>query len=58
MDVVALAQQHGFEVVGLTSGAPLVEALDALRAWCAAGYAGDLAWMTRDPAQRADPASG
>lgn len=57
MDVVALAQQHGFEVVGLTSGAPLVEALEALRAWCAAGYAGDLAWMTRDPAQRADPAT-
>lgn len=55
MDVARLASLHGFTVVGVTTGEPLVEALEALTAWCAAGCAGDLGWMTRDPAQRADP---
>ena len=49
------ASVHGFEVVGVSSGAPLVEALARLEHWCAAGHAADLHWMTREPPQRADP---
>ncbi len=49
------ASLHGFEVVGVSGGAPLAEALARLERWCAAGHAADLAWMTREPPQRADP---
>ena len=57
MDLPSIAGAHGFELVGVTTGAPLLDALDALRRWCAAGHAADLGWMTRDPRQRADPAT-
>jgi len=50
-----IASVHGFEVVGVSSGAPLVEALARLEHWCASGHGADLHWMTRDPPQRADP---
>jgi len=49
-----IAGRHGFDVVGVTSGAPLEEALVALEAWCAAGYEGSMGYLSRDPPQRAD----
>jgi epoxyqueuosine reductase len=57
VDLTAIARAHGFHLVGVTTGAPLLDALEALRRWCAAGHAADLGWMTRDPRQRADPAT-
>ncbi len=57
MDVARLAAGLGFSLVGVTTGEPLREALAALDAWCRAGHAGGLGWMTRDPAQRADPST-
>ncbi|MDA1194642.1 MAG: tRNA epoxyqueuosine(34) reductase QueG [Planctomycetota bacterium] len=50
-----LAARHGFDVVGVTSGAPLTDALDALVDWCAQGYEGSMGYLSRDPPQRADP---
>ncbi len=48
------AATFGFEVVGVTSSAPLDEALVKLESWAAAGHGADLHYMTRDPPQRAD----
>lgn len=50
-----LAARHGFHVVGVTSAAPLTEALARLDAWSAAGHAADMRWMVRNPPERADP---
>ncbi len=49
-----MATRHGFEVVGVTSGAPLEDALAALETWCARGYEGSMGYLSRDPPQRAD----
>jgi epoxyqueuosine reductase len=57
MDLAAVARAHGFHLVAATSGEPLRDALAALERWCAEGHAADLGWMTRDPRQRADPAT-
>jgi epoxyqueuosine reductase len=57
VDVARIARAHGFDLVAVTTGEPLREALEALTAWCRDGHAADLAWMTRDPRQRADPAT-
>jgi len=48
-----LAASHGFEVVGVTSGAVLEEALARLTTWCDRGYAGSMGYLHRDPPQRA-----
>lgn len=48
------AARHGFDVVGVTSGAPLQDALAALTAWCDAGHEGSMGYLSRDPPQRAD----
>ncbi|MDF1702260.1 MAG: tRNA epoxyqueuosine(34) reductase QueG, partial [Planctomycetota bacterium] len=49
------AAAQGFEVVGVLSAEPLVEALQALRRWCEQGYEGSMGYLSRDPPQRADP---
>lgn len=49
------ANALGFDVVGVTSGQPVSDALAALEAWCAAGYQADLAWMARNPVERTTP---
>jgi len=51
----ALAHNHGFTVVGVTSGAVLEEALVHLTAWCEANRHASMAWMARNPSERADP---
>ena len=53
--VAAVARAHGFDLIGVTTAEPLAAALAALTAWCSDGHAADLAWMTRNPPQRADP---
>ncbi len=53
-DIHTLARLRGFDVVGVTSGAPLEEALGPLRAWCEQGYEGEMGYLSRDPPQRAD----
>ena len=50
-----VAADHGFEVVGVTSAAPLEDALTALRSWWDAGHGADLDYMGRNPPERADP---
>ena len=49
------AAEHGFLVAGVAPAAPLPEALDRLRAYCDAGHAGEMGWLSRNPPQRADP---
>jgi len=49
------AAEHGFEVVGVTSAAPLDDALRALTDWWNAGHGADLGYMGRNPPERADP---
>ncbi len=52
--VFETAASFGFDVVGVTSAAPLDEALVKLESWTSAGHGADLHYMTRDPPQRAD----
>jgi len=53
-EVKAAARRAGFDLVGIApaSGWPQAARLED---WVAAGYAGEMAYMTRDPAARADP---
>jgi len=50
-----LAALHGFAVVGVSTAELLAEALVSLERWWAAGHGADLAWMGRNPPERADP---
>jgi epoxyqueuosine reductase len=52
--VQAIAAEHGFSVVGVTSAEPLEEALRRLTAWSEAGHGGEMGYMTRNPPERAD----
>ncbi|MGZ8844283.1 MAG: epoxyqueuosine reductase, partial [Pyrinomonadaceae bacterium] len=45
----------GFSKVGVVRAEPLAEEAVRLREWLARGYQGEMLWMERDPAQRADP---
>lgn len=45
----------GFDLVGFTPADPLPQHEQALRAWLSAGYAGEMAYMARDPSRRANP---
>jgi len=45
----------GFAGVGIVRAGPLAEAEVRLREWLARGFHGEMKWMERDPAQRADP---
>lgn len=48
------ACELGFDLVGITSAAPLAHA-GRYRAWVAQGFAGDMGYMCRDVEKRADP---
>jgi len=45
----------GFDLVGFSSADPSPEHEQALQAWITAGYAGEMAYMARDPSRRANP---
>lgn len=49
------ARQLGFEVAGITSVAPLISDDEHYRAWCDAGWAAGMAYMTRRPELLAHP---
>jgi epoxyqueuosine reductase len=49
------ALQLGFSKVGVTRAENLSTEYDHLHEWLARGYQGEMKWMERDPAQRADP---
>jgi len=49
------ALQLGFSKVGVTRAENLSIEYDHLHEWLARGYQGEMKWMERDPAQRADP---
>ena len=49
------ARQLGFSKVGIARAENLSTELDRLQEWLARGYHGEMRWMERDPAQRADP---
>jgi epoxyqueuosine reductase len=50
----AKARELGFDLVGITSAAPLAHA-GRYRAWVAQSFAGDMAYMYRNVEKRADP---
>jgi epoxyqueuosine reductase len=49
------ALELGFSKVGFTRAEVLSDQETHLREWLARGYHGEMKWMERDPAQRADP---
>jgi epoxyqueuosine reductase len=49
------ARRIGFEVVSITSATPLARDDHAFRAWCDAGYAAGMGYMTRRPELHARP---
>ena len=49
-----LALQIGFSKVGIVRAEQLPEG-ELLKKWLARGFNGEMAWMARDPEQRADP---
>src|SRR5689334_13381447 len=49
------ALQLGFSKVGVARPESLSSELNHLHEWLARGYQGEMKWMERDPAQRADP---
>ena len=49
------ALQMGFSKVGFARAEILSDPEARLREWLARGYHGEMKWMERDPAQRADP---
>jgi epoxyqueuosine reductase len=49
------ALQLGFSKVGFARAEMLADQEKNLREWLARGYQGEMKWMERDPAQRADP---
>jgi epoxyqueuosine reductase len=53
--IKAAARELGFEVAGITSVAPLAGDDEHYRAWMAAGFAADMAYMTRRPELLAHP---
>jgi epoxyqueuosine reductase len=53
--IKAVAMDLGFDLVGITSAAPLAQG-GRLRAWVAQGFAGEMGYMSRDVEKRIDPA--
>jgi epoxyqueuosine reductase len=49
------ALELGFAKVGIAPPESLETELDQLQQWLARGFHGEMKWMERDPAQRADP---
>lgn len=54
--LAARARELGCAALGVTTAAPLLDRA-RLKRWLAAGYAGDLEYLHRQPDRRADPAS-
>ncbi len=53
--IKARALEIGFSKVGIARAENLSAEYDRLQDWLARGYHGEMRWMERDPAQRADP---
>ncbi len=53
--VKRLAAACGFDLCGITSPGMIKPAADKLSAWLKLGYCGDMGWMARNQARRADP---
>lgn len=45
----------GFDLVGIAPAVTLVDEHSRLEEWLALGFHGEMGWMERDPAKRADP---
>jgi epoxyqueuosine reductase len=53
-DVIELALEYGFDLVGVAPAGPAPGAAAFLN-WLSAGYAGEMAYLARDPQRRLDP---
>src|SRR5215831_5371255 len=53
--IKARARQLGFSKVGIARAEKLAAEHEHLQEWLTRGYHGEMKWMERDPAQRADP---
>ncbi len=53
--VKAAARELGFDLAAFTHAEVPVEDRDLFLEWCREGAAGDMAWLTRAPAARAEP---
>jgi len=53
--IKAYALQLGFQKIGIVGAESLSPEGAKLKEWLARGYQGEMAWMARDPDQRADP---
>jgi epoxyqueuosine reductase len=53
--IKARALQLGFSKVGIVRAEELTAECNYLQQWLARGFQGEMKWMERDPAQRADP---
>ena len=53
--IKARALELGFDKVGVVRAEPLSAERERLEEWLRRGYQGEMAWMARDPEQRADP---
>ena len=53
--IKARAVELGFQKVGIVRAEPLSAERRRLEEWLGRGYEGEMGWMARDPAQRADP---
>src|SRR5438128_12658812 len=53
--IKARALELGFHKVGVVRAEPLSAERERLEEWLRRGYQGEMAWMARDPEQRADP---
>ena len=53
--IKARTLELGFDKVGVVPAGPLPAERERLEEWLRRGYQGEMAWMARDPAQRADP---
>ena len=49
------AHSIGFDLIGFTPAVSLPEHQKALESWLQAGYGAEMAYMSRDPARRANP---
>src|SRR5262249_21134623 len=53
--IKARAHDLGFEKVGIVAAEVLSDEQSHLQQWLGRGYHGEMKWMGRDPAHRADP---
>jgi len=54
-NIKAYARKIGFDLVGITTAMPLEVDEQRLAAWLGAGFAGEMAYMARNPGRRARP---